>query len=83
MLEDNEFEQPVSKNVKLINLSIGDPERPFIHTPSPWARLLDWLSWKYRVLFCVSAGNFFDAIDLGINHKTFSSMTDDEKIRAG
>lgn len=25
----------------VINLSIGDPSRPFIHTPSPWARLLD------------------------------------------
>ena len=24
---------------------------------SPWARLLDYLSWKYRVLFVVSAGN--------------------------
>ena len=44
--------------IKVINLSICDPELPFIHTPSPWARLLDWLSWKYRVLFCVSAGNF-------------------------
>ncbi|OQS30635.1 S8 family peptidase [Chromobacterium violaceum] len=65
--------------VKVINLSIGDPERPFIHTPSPWARLLDWLSWKYRVLFCVSAGNVSDKIDIGLNHATFSALTNEEK----
>lgn len=66
--------------VKIINLSIGDQERPFIHTPSPWARLLDWLSWKCRVLFCVSAGNCGSLIDVGITHSQFSVLTDDEKI---
>ncbi len=65
--------------VKIINLSIGDPERPFIHTPSPWARLLDWLSWKYRVLFCVSAGNFSDDIELAMSSIDFSALSDEEK----
>lgn len=55
---------PQAPFVKVINLSIGDPDRPFIHTPSPWARLLDWLSYEYRVLFCVSAGNYGDDINL-------------------
>lgn len=80
MLEGDGGEDPASGGVKIINLSIGDPERPFIHTPSPWARLLDWLSWKYRVLFCVSSGNFHEPIDLGVNHKGFLSLSDDEKI---
>ena len=66
--------------IKIINLSIGDSERPFIHTPSPWARLLDWLSWKYRVLFCVSAGNFSGNIDVGIPHSEFSALSDEQKI---
>lgn len=66
--------------IKIINLSIGDPERPFIHTPSPWARLLDWLSWKYRVLFCVSAGNFGDDIEIGIPHCEFSALSDEHKV---
>ncbi|TKJ38939.1 MAG: exopolyphosphatase [Planctomycetes bacterium B3_Pla] len=66
--------------VKIINLSIGDPERPFIHTPSPWARLLDWLSWNYRVLFCVSAGNFTDDIEVGIPHSEFSALSDEQKV---
>lgn len=70
---------PQAPDVKIINLSIGDPERPFIHTPSPWARLLDWLSWKYRVLFCVSAGNYSDSIDVGIPHSEFSALSDEQK----
>jgi hypothetical protein len=69
-------------DVKVINLSIGDRERPFIHTPSPWARLLDWLSWKYRVLFCISAGNNGDTIDIGMSFKDFSALTDSEKVQA-
>lgn len=67
--------------VKIINLSIGDPERPFIHTPSPWARLLDWLSWKYRVLFCVSAGNFADSINVNIPNVEFMALNDEQKVR--
>lgn len=43
--------------VRVINLSVGDCGRPFLHELSPLARLLDWLAWKYQVLFIVSAGN--------------------------
>lgn len=67
--------------VKVINLSIGDRERLFINTPSPWARLLDWLSWKYRVLFCVSAGNFTDPIEMGVSHADFAGLTDEQKVQ--
>lgn len=67
-------------SVCVINLSIGDPARPFIHTPSPWARLLDWLSWKYRVLFCVSAGNYLDAIDIGMSRPDYVALADEAKV---
>lgn len=67
-------------NVCVINLSIGDPDRPFIHTPSPWARLLDWLSWKYRVLFCVSAGNYLNSIDISISHQDYVALSDQDKV---
>lgn len=66
--------------VCVINLSIGDPARPFIHTPSPWARLLDWLSWKYRVLFCVSAGNCPDSIDIGLSVPAFQALTEVQQV---
>ncbi|MCW5238744.1 S8 family peptidase [Verminephrobacter eiseniae] len=67
-------------SVCVINLSIGDPARPFIHTPSPWARLLDWLSWKYRVLFCVSAGNYPEAIDITLSVPDYLALTDPKKV---
>lgn len=68
--------------VKVINLSIGDVAREFIHTPSPWARLLDWLAYRYRVLFCVSAGNYYDEIDIGLNQQQFAALSDNEKVSA-
>ncbi len=67
-------------DVCVINLSIGDPARPFIHTPSPWARLLDWLSWKYRVLFCVSAGNYPESIDIGLPVPEFQALTEEQQV---
>ena len=65
--------------IKVINVSLGDSTRPFNRILSPWARLLDWLSWKYRVLFCVSAGNFSDELDLGITPDDFAKLNDNEK----
>lgn len=67
-------------SVCVINLSIGDPSRPFIHTPSPWARLLDWLSWKYRVLFCVSAGNYSEGIDIALSGTDYLALPDTKKV---
>lgn len=71
---------PQAASVCVINLSIGDPLRPFIHTPSPWAKLLDWLSWRYRVLFCVSAGNYIDNVDIGITVPEFLSLSPEKKV---
>lgn len=48
---------PTSPDVSIINLSIGDPCRMYDAQMSPWARMLDWLSVEYQVLFVVSAGN--------------------------
>lgn len=55
MFEDREG--AVARSVRIINFSIGDSYRPFINTMSPLARLFDWLSYKYGVLFIISAGN--------------------------
>ncbi|MDA3897595.1 MAG: S8 family peptidase, partial [Desulfobacteraceae bacterium] len=80
MFEGEGYVPAQAPGIKIINLSIADSERPFIHTPSPWARLLDWLSWKYRVLFCVSAGNFGSDIEVGIPHSEFSALSDEQKV---
>lgn len=57
-------ESPVAPEIFLINLSLGDAGRPFAGPVSPWARLLDYLAWKYNILFLVSAGNISDQVDI-------------------
>jgi hypothetical protein len=53
----DEKQGAVAKTVKVVNLSIGIEQRQFDRSMSPLARLLDWLSYRYRLLFIVSAGN--------------------------
>ncbi|MBF0097073.1 MAG: S8 family peptidase [Magnetococcales bacterium] len=65
MFEGDGSEPPSAPNVAVINLSIGIADRPFDGTMSPLAKLLDWLSWKYDVLFLVSAGNHGMPVGLG------------------
>jgi hypothetical protein len=65
MFEGDGGEPATAPDVAVINLSIGIADRPFDGTMSPLARLLDWLSWKYSVLFLVSAGNHGRPIALG------------------
>jgi Subtilase family len=79
LFEGRDGTQPAAPTVKIINLSIGDLNRPFLHMASPLARLLDWLSWRYRILFCVSAGNVSEGLTLEVPHQTFVTQTDSEK----
>ena len=74
LFEGDGDEAAVAPNVAVINLSIGIRDRPFEHSLSPLARLLDWLSWRYRVLFVVSAGNHASPIELSIMRDDFSSV---------
>ncbi|WP_400190684.1 S8 family peptidase [Hymenobacter sp. B81] len=71
-------EAPVAPGVKIINLSVGDPSRPFHHSMSAWARLIDWLSCKYNVLFIISAGNISSNIELSVSEASFISSTPEE-----
>jgi hypothetical protein len=50
-------EGATAPSVFLVNLSVGDPRRPFTQLVSPLARLLDYLADRYAMLFLVSAGN--------------------------
>jgi hypothetical protein len=69
---------PVAPEVKIINFSIGDAFRPFLNNMSSWAKLLDWLSYQYDILFVISAGNFSDDIALEIPDDEFDNLSDDE-----
>ena len=68
--------EPVAPTVRIINLSIGDPNQPFRRSMSAVGRMADWLSWKYSVLFVISAGNY-TKIDPGIQHQSFEMPSND------
>jgi hypothetical protein len=83
-MKGSEGEQAAAPTVFLINVSIGDRRRPFTRRVSPLARLLDFLSCRYNVLFLVSSGNV--SAELAIsdfdNWSAFESAAPDERERA-
>lgn len=78
IFEGDQGEDPVAPQVKVLNLSIGDRSRQFTQSMSPIARLLDWLSVEYGVLFVVSAGNHSRPISLEVPREEFDSFQPDE-----
>ena len=75
MFEGEGGEPAAAPNVVVINLSIGIRDRPFDQALSPLARLLDWLAWRYKVLFVVSAGNHPQRIELANRSGDLKSMS--------
>ncbi len=71
-------EEAVAPEVSVVNLSIGDPARPFFGTMSATARVLDWLSWRYGVLFLVSAGNCTGPIQVEAPRARLSDLQPEE-----
>lgn len=59
-------------DIRVICLCVGDRLRPLDWYASPWAKLLDYLSWKYSVLFLVSAGNHVSDFELNIPSAEFA-----------
>ncbi|MCX6569830.1 MAG: S8 family peptidase [Candidatus Aminicenantes bacterium] len=78
IFEGDQGDDPIAPQAKVINLSIGDQSRQFTRSMSPIARLLDWLSVKYGVLFVVSAGNHATSVSLGISRDEFDSLQPSE-----
>ena len=75
LFEGQNGEGPVAPEVRIINLSVCDPARPFLSEMSAWARLLDWLAWKYQVVFIVSAGNHLDDLELELPRADLSTLS--------
>ena len=63
-IKGNTEKKGVAGSVFLINLSMGDLHRPFTGWMSPLARLLDFLSERYNILFLVSGGNVTIPLDI-------------------
>lgn len=79
MFDGDNGNPPSATTIKVINLSIGDSDRPFWGPMSPCAKLLDWLGYKYQVLFVVSAGNCIRDINIGITENEFNTLDTIEK----
>ncbi|MBN8741112.1 MAG: S8 family peptidase [Xanthomonadaceae bacterium] len=77
MFEGTPDSPPAAPTVRVINLSVGDRHRPFSGELSPWARLIDWLAYKYRVLFVVSSGNSADDLVLKLPRESLNRVRAD------
>jgi hypothetical protein len=75
-----EGESPTAPSVKVINLSVANCFQPFDRETSPLARLLDWLSWKYKVLFIVSVGNHSNDIVLDATCSEWKGLDENEVV---
>ena len=74
-------ENPSLSTVRIVNLSIGDSNRPFVNALSPEAKMIDWLSEKYNLLVIVSSGNCQQNIYLPITYGEYKVLTDEEKLK--
>ena len=74
---------PTAPEIRFINLSLGNTEQVYLQEMSPWARLLDWLSFKYQVLFIVSAGNYLDTVRLADIANDLNMFQSTEKVLSG
>lgn len=78
IFEGDGDDDPIAPNIKVINISICDPTRLFFGQLSSCGKLLDWLSEKYQVLFCVSAGNTSCEIELQKNQAELGDLDEAE-----
>lgn len=74
-------DEPSAPDVLIINLSLGNSRKPFHGRMSAWARLIDRLSYRFGILFVVSAGNHaapFDVTNFS-NFSQFESASEDQR----
>ena len=76
--------EATAPEVFLVNLSLGDPRRPFSGPMSPWAKLLDHLAERYGILFLVSAGNVKSPLQVSAfsDWTSFEDADPEERERA-
>ncbi|MBQ9274075.1 MAG: S8 family peptidase [Succinivibrio sp.] len=75
MFDSGSWGKAVAPGVRVINLSVGDRLRPFQNVLSPAAQMVDYLSWRYKVLFVISAGNHSGPWDLGMEMSQFKALS--------
>ncbi len=83
-MKGSQGEEAAAPAVFLVNLSMGDTRRPFTGLVSPLARLLDFLSDRYGLLFLVSAGNVSEPLEIPAfdSWTTFERASPNDRERA-
>jgi len=75
-------QNPTAPGVIVVNASVGDRNKPFYGHMSGWARVLDYLAYRYGILFIISAGNQLDDLTTeGVNTIAFEALEAGEKAR--
>ncbi|OFY95322.1 MAG: hypothetical protein A2309_13185, partial [Bacteroidetes bacterium RIFOXYB2_FULL_35_7] len=75
-------DRPELNSIKIINLSICDPFQPYLNSVSTLGKLLDWLAYKYNLLFIVSAGNYTENLEIDVNPAVFAGLSSAQKQTA-
>ena len=77
-----EGEGALAPNVIVVNASLGDRNKPFAGRMSGWARVIDFLAFRYGLLFVVSAGNQMDDLETPeMNVTAFEALSENEQAR--
>lgn len=84
VLELKKAPNAAAPDVFIINVSLGDRNRPFSGRSSPWARAVDWLAHEHGLLFIVSAGNATADLELiGLDNDTqFPALQGADRAKA-
>ncbi len=74
-------DEPSAPEILIINLSLGNARKPFQGRMSAWARLIDRLSYRFGILFIVSAGNHTEPFDVPgfANFSQFEDATEAQR----
>jgi len=73
---------PTAPSVIVINASLGDSNKPFANRMSGWARVVDFLSHTFGILFIISAGNHSDdLVTPNMTSTDFELLDPDQKAR--
>jgi hypothetical protein len=79
IVEGDDGGAAAAPSVRVVNISVGNAHRIFHREVSPWARLIDWLSAKYSLLFIISSGNDPSDLALAIQRDTLPVLSDEER----
>lgn len=82
LFDSDDGASPAAPQVAIVNLSVGDPATPFDSILSSWARMIDWLSYRYGVLVVVSAGNHRRLPLTPSNSDELTALTGDDRRQA-